>query len=56
MIELHLRSGLTYGEMAERLGKSEGALRVQMHRCVRRAQQLLRERLEEDRPTDGSDV
>ena len=34
-------NGMQYGEISRRLGKSEGALRVQMHRCVQRARELL---------------
>ena len=32
---------LTYREIAPILGKTEGALRVQMHRCVEAARRLL---------------
>lgn len=38
---MRFREGMQYGEMSKRLGKSEGALRVQMHRCVQRARELL---------------
>lgn len=52
LIGLHVRSGRTYAEIAERLGRSEGALRVQMHRCIQRAQRILGELLEAE--DDGS--
>jgi len=45
LIRLHIGSGRTYGEIAERLGRSEGALRVQMHRCIQHAHQILRDLL-----------
>lgn len=35
--------GLDYHEMSEVLGKSQGALRVLLHRCVKRARQSLLE-------------
>ena len=41
LIDLHIVQGKAYREIAEVLGKSEGALRVKMYRCIRRAQQLL---------------
>lgn len=44
VIQLRFRHGKSYREIAGILGKSEGALRVQFHRCVRRAQELLEER------------
>ncbi len=47
LIRLHVGSRLSYGELAQRLGKSEGALRVQMHRCIQRASRILREMLED---------
>ena len=37
LITLRIREGLSFKELAERLGKSEGALRVQMYRCVEKA-------------------
>lgn len=43
LIRLHLEQELTYAEAAEVLGTSEGALRVRMHRCIQRAQGILRE-------------
>ena len=41
LIRLHAGRGKTYSEIAESLGKSEGALRVQMHRCIKRAHEIL---------------
>lgn len=41
LIRLHVGQNRSYAEIAKSLGRSEGALRVQMHRCIRRAQQLL---------------
>lgn len=42
-IELRFWAGLSYREIGELLGKSEGAMRVQIHRTLR----ALRERIEE---------
>ncbi|HHN75222.1 MAG TPA: RNA polymerase sigma factor [Acidobacteria bacterium] len=41
LFRLHGAEGLTYGQIAERLGRSEGALRVQMHGCLKQARELL---------------
>lgn len=41
LITMRLREGLSYREVAKTLGKSEGAVRVQMHRCIRSAQQIV---------------
>lgn len=41
LISLRVGEGLSYRELATRLGKSEGALRVQMFRCVQRSRELL---------------
>jgi RNA polymerase sigma factor (sigma-70 family) len=41
LILLRLREGFSYSAIARNLGKTEGALRVQMYRCIRVAQQLL---------------
>jgi len=41
LILLRLREGSSYAKIARDLGKTEGALRVQMYRCIRAAQQLL---------------
>jgi RNA polymerase sigma factor (sigma-70 family) len=41
LIVLRLREGRSYSMIARDLGKKEGALRVQMYRCIRSAQQLL---------------
>jgi RNA polymerase sigma factor (sigma-70 family) len=43
LVRLHLGDGLDYRELAQLLGRTEGALRVQMHRCVRRAAEILAE-------------
>jgi len=45
LITRHAREGLAYREIASVLGVSEGALRVQLHRCVKRARVLLQEML-----------
>ena len=42
LIYLHVGLGKSYSELAEQFNKSEGALRVQMHRCIARARQLLK--------------
>lgn len=41
LIELHLGEGKSYREISQLLPRSEGALRVQMYRCLRRARELL---------------
>lgn len=41
---LRFHEGKSYRDISRMLGKSEGALRVQFYRCVRRAQELLEER------------
>jgi RNA polymerase sigma-70 factor (ECF subfamily) len=43
LIYLHAGLGKSYGEIAFLLGKSEGALRVQMFRCLQHARQVLGE-------------
>lgn len=40
LIAFRLRDDLSYGEIARLTGRSEGALRVQFHRCVARARKL----------------
>lgn len=42
LVTLRLRDDLSYAEIARALGGSEGALRVQLHRCVGRARQLVK--------------
>jgi RNA polymerase sigma factor (sigma-70 family) len=46
LIHLRLKTGWSYQELSSRLGKSEGALRVQMHRCIQKAREAF-ERLAE---------
>lgn len=41
LILLRLQEGLSYRKIAHDLGKTQGALRVQMYRCIRAAQKLL---------------
>lgn len=41
LIYLHAGQGMTYGQISTLMGKSEGALRVQMHRCLERARRAL---------------
>ncbi len=43
LIELVAEQGKTYRQAATILGRSEGALRVQMYRCIREARGLLAE-------------
>jgi len=43
LIDLHYRRRLPYSEIAVMLGKSEGSLRVRMHRCIQRASRALLE-------------
>lgn len=40
LIAFRLRDDLSFAEIAQSTGKSEGALRVQLHRCVERARRL----------------
>jgi RNA polymerase sigma-70 factor (ECF subfamily) len=48
LVILRLREDLSYREIAETTGKSEGALRVQFHRCIGRARDIWA-RIAEDR-------
>lgn len=41
LVAMRLQEGMPYARIARALGKSEGALRVQMHRCIRAAQRIL---------------
>ncbi len=41
LIRLHVVADRSYREISQILGRSEAALRVQMHRCIQRAQKLL---------------
>jgi RNA polymerase sigma-70 factor, ECF subfamily len=41
LISLRIQQDLGFAEIARRLGRSEGALRVQMYRCVRSARRAL---------------
>jgi RNA polymerase sigma factor (sigma-70 family) len=43
IIVMRLHKGLSYSEMARKLRRSEGALRVQMYRCIQRAQRIVGE-------------
>lgn len=43
LVSLRLRDELSYAEIAERLEKSEGALRVQFHRCIDRARKIIKQ-------------
>ena len=43
LIYLHAGRNLSYAEIAPILGRSEGALRIQMFRCMRRARRALAE-------------
>jgi RNA polymerase sigma-70 factor (ECF subfamily) len=38
---MRFQNGLRYRDISDHLGKSEGAVRVQMHRCVQRAREVL---------------
>lgn len=49
LIYLHVGMGRSYKEIGTLLGKSEGALRVQMYRCVREARRIV-EQLASPRP------
>lgn len=41
LITMRLHEAMSYQEISRALGKSEGAVRVQMHRCIRNAQRLI---------------
>ena len=43
LICLREKENLSWAEIAERLGRSRGALRVQMHDCVERAREIRRQ-------------
>ena len=47
LLDLHVAKGLSYREISRLLGKSEGALRVQMTRCIQRAATAIHDRTEE---------
>ena len=40
LIQKHVFQGLSYGEIAASTGRTEGALRVEMHKCLRKAREL----------------
>ncbi len=44
VILMRMREGLPYRTMSRELGRSEGALRVQVYRCIHAAKRILRER------------
>jgi len=46
LITLRLRDDLSYGEIAKILGKSEGALRVEVYRCIRNAREMVKRLIE----------
>lgn len=46
VVTLRFRENLSYGEISELLGKSEGALRVQAYRCIRYARKALKRLVE----------
>lgn len=41
LLQLRVAERMSYREIAERLGASEGAIRVRFHRCLKRARDLL---------------
>jgi RNA polymerase sigma-70 factor (ECF subfamily) len=52
LIRLRARDELSYRQIAERLGRSEGGLRNQMYKCLRRARAIL-EQLEHEATPGG---
>ena len=52
LIEKHVFQGLSYGEIAAATGRTEGALRVEMHKCLGKARELSR-RPRKDGPNGG---
>lgn len=59
ILVMRFQKGMGYGEISERLGKSEGAMRVQMHRCVKRAREMFQSvdspRIEDYRRDDSDE-
>jgi RNA polymerase sigma factor (sigma-70 family) len=55
LIRLHITEKKTYGQIAGRLGRTEGALRVQMHQCIREARTIL-DRIVEARDVDPGEA
>lgn len=53
LIQKHLFEGLSYGEIAAATGRSEGALRVEMTRCLRKARELTRRLLKRPPARNG---
>jgi RNA polymerase sigma-70 factor (ECF subfamily) len=43
LVAMRFHQGLSYAEIGARVGKSPGAVRVQMHRCIQRARELVAE-------------
>jgi RNA polymerase sigma-70 factor (ECF subfamily) len=43
LVAMRFHDGLSYDEIGVRVGKSPGAVRVQMHRCIQRARELMAE-------------
>lgn len=43
LVAMRFHHGLSYDEIGARVGKSAGAVRVQMHRCIQRARELVAE-------------
>jgi RNA polymerase sigma factor (sigma-70 family) len=44
LLSLRIGRGLTYDQMAQLLGRSEGALRTQVHYCLKKARAILQRR------------
>lgn len=42
LIRLRLAEGLSYAKIAHRLGRSEAGVRVHLHKCLKRARQMVR--------------
>lgn len=53
LITLRLRDGLSYAEVARASERSEGALRVQLYRCIRAARTILTSATHATEPGDG---
>ncbi len=54
LVYLHAGIGLSYHQIADLLGKSEGALRVQMHRCIKQARRRV-ERMQSSARSGAAD-
>jgi RNA polymerase sigma factor (sigma-70 family) len=55
LIQKHIFEGLSYAEIAALTGRSEGALRVEMCKCLKRAKEIARRLLKRPDPRNGGE-